>query len=65
MTTYQQKITFGEMRKSGVRDVLIFAATIDAVTTSKPTPTAGLTMSGCRTSSRDSPVPPAARKALT
>jgi hypothetical protein len=22
MTTYQQKITFGEMRESGVRDVL-------------------------------------------
>ena len=24
MTTYQQKITFGEMRTSGVRDVLIY-----------------------------------------
>ena len=24
MTTYQQKITFGEMRDSGVRDVLIY-----------------------------------------
>ena len=24
MTTYQQKITFGEMRESGVRDVLIY-----------------------------------------
>ena len=24
MTTYQQKITFGEMRASGVRDVLIY-----------------------------------------
>ena len=24
MTTYQQKITFGEMRDSGVRDVLVY-----------------------------------------
>jgi hypothetical protein len=24
MTTYPQKITFGEMRASGVRDVLIY-----------------------------------------
>ena len=24
MTTYTQKITFGEMRESGVRDVLIY-----------------------------------------
>ena len=26
-TTYPQKITFGELRKSGVRDVLVIAAT--------------------------------------
>ena len=27
MTTYTQKITFGEMRASGVRDVLIYCRT--------------------------------------
>ena len=42
MTTYQQKITFGEMRESGVRDVLIYAAITAAAITSKPTLTVRL-----------------------
>ena len=38
VTCQQDKITFGEMRASGVRDVLIIAATIVARTMSKSTP---------------------------
>jgi len=49
MTATPQKITFGEMRESGVRDVLIYAAIIIAAITSKPTLTAGPMMSGCPT----------------
>jgi hypothetical protein len=41
MLTYPQKITFGEMRAFGVRDVLVIAAIIDAATTSKAKRTGG------------------------
>jgi len=37
MTTYQQKITFGEMRASGERDVLIYCR--DHRCSHTPTPT--------------------------
>jgi hypothetical protein len=60
MTATPSKITFGEMRASGVRDVLIYCRDHSAATTSKSAPTAGRTTSGCRTSNRASPAPPAA-----
>ena len=50
MTLYPQKITFGEMRASGVRDVLVYCRDHDAATTSRSAPTAGPIMCSCRTS---------------
>ena len=49
MITNPHKITFGEMRESAVRDVLIYAAIIAAATISRPTRTAGPMMSGSPT----------------
>jgi hypothetical protein len=62
MTNYQQKITFGELRAAGVRDVLVYCRTIVAAMSKSP-PMAGLTTSVCRTSSQASSVPPAASAA--
>ena len=45
MTTYQEKITFGEMRASDVRDVLIYCRIITAAIRRRSTPTAGRIMS--------------------
>jgi hypothetical protein len=42
MTNYQQKITFGELRAAGVRDVLVYCRTIVAAMSKSP-PMAGLT----------------------
>ena len=48
----KEKITFGEMRETGVRHVLIYCAITNAATTSRSAPTAGLIMSGCLISSQ-------------
>ena len=50
MTLYPQKITFGEMRASRVRDVLVYCRDHNAATTSRSAPTAGPIMCSCRTS---------------
>ena len=47
MTTTPQKISFGEMRGVGVRDVLIYCRFTDAATRRRSAPTAGPIMSGC------------------
>jgi hypothetical protein len=46
MSARPQKITFAEMRESGVTAVLIYCSTSDAAIRSKCWPTAGPTMSG-------------------
>jgi hypothetical protein len=53
------RITFGEMRASGTRDVLIYAATITAAITLRSMLTAGPITSGSPTSSRRSCAPTA------
>jgi hypothetical protein len=57
MITYPQKITFGELRASGVRDVLVYCrdhrcSHHTAAITSRSAPTNGPIMCGCRTSNR-------------
>ena len=57
VTTYPQKITFGEMRESGVRDVLIYCRDHRCghhIEINANMLTAGPTTCDCRTSSRSS-----------
>ena len=52
----RQKITFGEMRASGVRGLLIYCSDFRCPIRRPLAATAGRMRSGCRTSSRASPV---------
>jgi len=52
MTTYPQKITFGQLRASGVRDVLVYCRDHSAAITSRLAATVGAMTCGCPTSSR-------------
>jgi len=54
MSVPAQKITFAEMRATGVRGVLVIAATIGAATRRAPMPIAGPMTSGCPKLSRGS-----------
>jgi len=63
MTTYVRKITFAELRASGVRDVLIYCR--DHKCSHRIEVSADRITSGCRISSQVSSAPLAASAALT